>query len=149
MQQLGVVLAGSLNRGSIVTLSGELGAGKSVLARAILHALGYPGRVKSPTYTLMETYMIDAPGGSIRSVAHLDLYRLADAEELHYLGFDDVIASFDLILIEWPEMAKSALQKVDVSISMNIIEEPKDKPWPDNCSPRDVQILSDQYLALS
>ncbi|NND89320.1 MAG: tRNA (adenosine(37)-N6)-threonylcarbamoyltransferase complex ATPase subunit type 1 TsaE [Granulosicoccus sp.] len=103
MHRLGILLADVLPRPSLVTLSGELGAGKSVLARSIIHALGYTGRVKSPTYTLLESYdTVDAKGNSWQ-IAHMDLFRLTDPEELDYLGFDDVIRDHDLVLVEWPD----------------------------------------------
>ena len=104
MQQFGEQLASALPDGALVTLSGELGAGKSVLARSMIHSLGYSGRVKSPTYTLIETYEITRPDEEVLRVAHLDLYRLSDPEELDYLGFDDVLQASKLVLIEWAEL---------------------------------------------
>ena len=104
MQLLGGELARCVPKGSLWTLSGELGAGKSVLVRSVIHALGYEGRVKSPTYTLIEIYDVaDRTDSLINSIAHLDLYRLQDPAELDYLGFDDVIRENDLVMIEWPE----------------------------------------------
>jgi len=96
--------ARSLNAPAIVFLSGELGAGKSTFVRAMLRSLGITGPVKSPTFTLVERYEI---AGNI--IHHLDLYRLTDSEELEYLGFRDLSASSDILLIEWPEMAMDAL----------------------------------------
>jgi len=104
MITLGQQLASRLPPRLLVTLSGELGAGKSVLARAIIEALGVTERIKSPTYTLLETYQVEG-----HRIAHLDLYRLDDPEELQYLGFDDVLAEHNLILIEWPEKAGALL----------------------------------------
>jgi tRNA threonylcarbamoyladenosine biosynthesis protein TsaE len=95
----------------IVTLKGDLGAGKTTLVRAILSVLGYQGRVKSPTYTLVEPYQIGA-----RRIYHFDLYRLADPEELEYLGFDDYLQEKALKLIEWPEKAGKILDKVDLEL---------------------------------
>jgi len=106
MVALGRQLAAVLPPRLLITLSGELGAGKSVLARSLIQALGYKGRIKSPTYALMETYEVPP-----RRVAHLDLYRLDDPEELHYLGFDDVLSERDLILVEWPEKAEALLRR--------------------------------------
>ena len=108
---LGQQLAGTLIKPSVVTLAGEPGAGKSVLARAIIHALGYKGAVKSPTYTLVETYVVDQ-----WRIAHLDLYRLQDSDELQCIGFRDIVADSDLLLIEWPERATAALPDVDLAI---------------------------------
>lgn len=114
MMALGASLASGLSKPAVITLSGDLGAGKSVLARGIIRALGHGGAVKSPTYTLIEQYETDQ-----WRIAHLDLYRLEDGEELHYLGFDDIVANSDLLLIEWPDKAAGLLPKstVDVRIS--------------------------------
>ena len=104
MQEFGRRLSKALPQGALVTLSGELGAGKSVLARSMIHSLGYEGRVKSPTYTLIETYEIEKSADNLLQVAHLDLYRLSDPEELDYLAFDDVLQTSSLVLIEWAEL---------------------------------------------
>lgn len=122
MQLFGRQLAGALTNGTLLTLQGELGAGKSVLARAIIHAAGYVGRVKSPTYTLIETYTIDPPLSGLAQIAHLDLYRLADPDELNYLGFDEVLDSHDLVIIEWAERAGDLLPTADVRILIDYAE---------------------------
>ena len=122
MQVLGHKLLLQMSCGGIITLTGELGAGKSVLARAIIHAAGFKGRVKSPTYTLVESYAIEKPVNAIRRIAHLDLYRLADPEELHYLGFDDVLTDHDLALIEWPERAGSQYFKATLHICIEYLD---------------------------
>jgi tRNA threonylcarbamoyladenosine biosynthesis protein TsaE len=108
---LGRQLAGTLIKPFVVTLAGEPGAGKSVLARAIIHALGCKSAVKSPTYTLVETYVVDH-----WRIAHMDLYRLQDPDELQCIGFRDIVADTDLLLIEWPERAVAALPDVDLAI---------------------------------
>lgn len=89
----------------LVTLSGDLGAGKSVLVRSMLRHLGHAGPVKSPTFTLVETYTLNHG----RSAAHLDLYRLADPEELDYIGFRDLVADNDWLFIEWPDRGRGYL----------------------------------------
>jgi len=122
MQALGKQLSGALSKGSLMTLEGELGAGKSFLARAIIHAAGYAGRVKSPTYTLIETYEINSAVGEIKHIAHLDLYRLADPGELHFLGFDEVLDAHDLVMIEWPERAAELLPQADVRVRIEYAE---------------------------
>jgi tRNA threonylcarbamoyl adenosine modification protein YjeE len=100
--RLGAALARALGEGgAVLYLSGELGAGKTTLARALLQALGYAGHVRSPTYTLVEPYELQG-----RRVFHLDLYRLAAAEELEYLGLRDLDPAQDLILVEWPELTR-------------------------------------------
>ena len=123
MQDLGASLVTQITSGALLTLRGELGAGKSVLARAMIHAAGYEGGVKSPTYTLIESYALTSPRGEIRRIAHLDLYRLADPEELHYLGFDDVLDSHDLVLIEWPEKAGDLMPPASIRINIEYAPE--------------------------
>jgi len=93
----------------LVALSGELGAGKTTLARACLRALGVTGPVKSPTYTLVEPY--DVAGGR---VLHFDLYRLSGGDELEVLGYRDLRAGSWLAIVEWPERAGAALGRPDV-----------------------------------
>ena len=117
MTALGNTIAAGLVKPCVMTLSGELGAGKSVLARSIIRALGHEGAVKSPTYTLVENY--DLPHWR---VAHLDLYRLADPEELHYLGFDDIVANSDLLLIEWPDKGTGLLPKPTLAVTIEYRE---------------------------
>lgn len=100
---LGAAIAAELSRGDVVALFGDLGAGKTTLARGVLRALGHDGAVPSPTFTLMQQY--DLPG---LQVAHFDLYRLGDANELRELGLDDARHA-GVVLIEWPEIAAHEL----------------------------------------
>ncbi|NWH07093.1 MAG: tRNA (adenosine(37)-N6)-threonylcarbamoyltransferase complex ATPase subunit type 1 TsaE [Alphaproteobacteria bacterium] len=102
-RQLGSVLAACLRPLDVIALSGGLGAGKTTLVRAILHALGHAGEVPSPTFTLVQLY--DLPLGG---VAHVDLYRIADEGELQELGLDELLQTH-LCLIEWPERAAASL----------------------------------------
>lgn len=97
----------------VIHLRGELGAGKSTFARAMLRALGVVGRIKSPTYALIEPYEV-----AFGLLLHLDLYRLSDARELEYLGVDQLFDRAKLCLIEWPERAHSALAPADLEISL-------------------------------
>lgn len=111
-EQLGCALATTLPPLAVVHLQGDLGAGKSTLARALLRALGVKGAVRSPTYTLVERYAI--PDGE---AWHLDLYRIGDVGELDFLGLDDAVAT--LWLVEWPERAGTALPNADVKIELS------------------------------
>ena len=97
-------LSSAIDTPCVIFLSGELGAGKTTFARAFIQALGYSGSVKSPTYTLLETYQA---GGL--EIAHFDLYRLEDPEELHALAYRDVIASADVVLVEWADKGGSLI----------------------------------------
>jgi len=118
MIKLGQAMAATLVKPCVITLSGDLGAGKSVLARAIVCALGYNGAVKSPTYTLVETYETDD-----WRIAHLDLYRLDDPEELQYLAFDDIVANNDLVIIEWPDKGRGLLPKATLAVAIEYQEQ--------------------------
>jgi tRNA threonylcarbamoyladenosine biosynthesis protein TsaE len=98
-----------------VTLQGGLGAGKTTLVRGILRGLGHRGRVPSPTYTLIEPYR-----AADRAIFHVDLYRLADPEELEYLGFRELFRGDAIVLVEWPERAGGDLPAPDLQISLDI-----------------------------
>jgi tRNA threonylcarbamoyladenosine biosynthesis protein TsaE len=103
----------------IVGLSGELGVGKTTFVRAMLGALGYRGRVPSPTYTLLEHYGI----GDL-SVVHLDLYRLKEPRELEYLGVRDWLAQpMVWVVVEWPERSAALVSALDLAIRLSIVED--------------------------
>jgi tRNA threonylcarbamoyladenosine biosynthesis protein TsaE len=99
----------------LLYLEGDLGAGKTTTARALLRELGVTGAVRSPTYTLIERY--DTPAGE---VAHLDLYRIADPEELHYLALDELAEKARLWLVEWPGRGQGALPPSDLRLILAI-----------------------------
>jgi tRNA threonylcarbamoyladenosine biosynthesis protein TsaE len=99
----------------VIELRGELGAGKSTFTRGVLRALGVTGHIKSPSYTLLETY--DPPG--VR-VVHLDLYRLNDPDELEHLGLPDYHRPGFLWLVEWPERGAGRLPVPDQRFEFSI-----------------------------
>jgi tRNA threonylcarbamoyladenosine biosynthesis protein TsaE len=102
---------GDCPAGWLIALKGELGAGKSTLARAMLRAFGHQGAVPSPTYTLIEPYSFPR-----FDAYHVDLYRIADPEELDYLGWSDL--SDGLCLVEWPERAPGLEARADLVIEL-------------------------------
>lgn len=110
---LGARLAMTRPAQAVVHLHGDLGAGKSTIARALLRALGVQGAIRSPTYTLVERYPL-ADG----EAWHLDLYRIADPGELEFLGLDS--ADVRLWLVEWPERGVGALPVPDLTIEMSM-----------------------------
>lgn len=109
-------LAGALKAGMVIHLRGDLGAGKTTLVRALLHALGYTGRVKSPTFTLLEQY--DVGGLHLR---HFDLYRFRDETEWETAGFRDEFNGHNLCLVEWPEKALGLIPQADMEIVFEIL----------------------------
>lgn len=113
---LGQRLAAILKPGMVIYLHGDLGAGKTTLVRGMLNALGYAGRVKSPTYTLVEPYHID--GLDLR---HFDLYRLHDEDEWETAGFRDEFDGHNIFIIEWPEKALGFIPQADVEIVFEIL----------------------------
>jgi len=113
MRDLGARLVAACDRGGVITLKGELGTGKTTLVRGALEAEGIGSGVRSPTYTLVEYYPLER-----FAVAHFDLYRLADAEELEYLGYRDYLNLDTLCLIEWPQRAEAYLQAIDLEIEI-------------------------------
>ncbi len=113
-RKLGKALAKSCPKAPfLVTLTGNLGAGKSHLARAFLKKLGVTDAIPSPTYTLCETYPISKK----LTVSHMDLYRLEDPEELELMGFRDMLDGQGL-LIEWPERAGPLLPAPDLDVHL-------------------------------
>jgi tRNA threonylcarbamoyladenosine biosynthesis protein TsaE len=117
---LGRVLAQTQPDRAVVYLQGDLGAGKSTVARAWLRALGVAGAIRSPTYTLVEHYPLSRGLPGSRAL-HLDLYRIGDAGELEFLALDDAGAS--LWLVEWPERGARALPPADLTIELAVAGE--------------------------
>lgn len=116
--RLGACLAVTRPTPAIVFLEGDLGAGKTTLARAMLRGLGVEGPVRSPTYTLVERYPLDRG-----EAVHMDLYRLADPGELDFLGLDDLHAEAGLWLVEWPERGAGALPACDLVVQLAVAGE--------------------------
>jgi tRNA threonylcarbamoyladenosine biosynthesis protein TsaE len=109
----GAALAPGLRGGMIVTLTGELGVGKTTLVRGLLHGLGWIGAVKSPSYTVVEHYLV-----SSLYLYHFDFYRFDNAAEWEDSGFADYFRPDSLCVIEWPERVRDMLPAVDVALSL-------------------------------
>jgi len=114
-QRLGKVLAECRPDSAIIYLRGDLGAGKTTFSRGFVQACGHEGVVKSPTYTLIEPYSLER-----LTVYHLDLYRLADPEELEYLGMDMLSQPHTISLIEWPERGSNHLPAADLILVLEL-----------------------------
>jgi tRNA threonylcarbamoyladenosine biosynthesis protein TsaE len=110
---LGALVARGLQPGLNIYLSGELGAGKTTFVRGLLRELGFEGRVKSPTYALVELYVI-----SRLNLYHFDFYRFRDPEEWHEAGFRDLFSPSNICLVEWPEKARDLLPTADLFLTM-------------------------------
>src|SRR3990172_5646957 len=109
---LGAALARGAAPGTVLYLSGDLGAGKTTLVRGLLRALGYAGRVKSPSYTLLETYVV-----SRLHLYHFDFYRFKDREEWVSSGFREHFNPESLCIVEWPERAAGLLAPPDLHLT--------------------------------
>ena len=108
----------------VIHLEGDLGAGKTTFARAFIQALGHQGRVKSPTYGLLEHYQL----ASVQ-VLHMDLYRIGDPEELAFLGIEDLLDERTVLLVEWPERGGDYLPEADFIFKFGYAGEGRDLNW--------------------
>lgn len=111
---LGAALASVCAQGCVIYLHGYVGSGKSVLCKGFLHALGHIGYIKSPTYTLIESYIL-----THWHVCHFDFYRVISLEELEYMGIRDYFDGHTICLIEWPKKGIGILPKEDISVTIN------------------------------
>lgn len=116
---LGAALARALLPGLAIHLHGDLGAGKTALTRALLHAAGHTGTVKSPTYTLSEPYRIELDGRAV-GVIHFDLYRMSSAEEFLDAGFREDFNGDNICIVEWPEKAEGVLPPPDLNVFLTV-----------------------------
>lgn len=114
-EHLGAKLWQVLPIKSLIFLNGELGAGKTTLVRGVLRAAGYTGAVKSPTFTIVEEYTL-----ATRKILHFDLYRLADPEELEWIGIRDYLAQNSTIFIEWSALGKGFLPEPDLILNLTV-----------------------------
>lgn len=114
---LGAALAAGAKAGRVLYLSGDLGAGKTTLVRGLLRELGWAGRVKSPTYALVELYPF-----SRLNLYHFDFYRFKDREEWVSSGFREHFNPESLCIVEWPEMAEGLLPLPDLHLTLEIAE---------------------------
>ena len=111
MLQIAAEYSKCLKKGSIIFLHGNLGAGKTTFVKGLLRELGYQGNVKSPTYTLVEEYKFP-----IFNIYHFDLYRLADPEELEWIGIRDYFNEDSICFVEWPDKGAGFLPKASADI---------------------------------
>ena len=116
---LGASLARALAPGLTIYLHGDLGAGKTALTRALLHAAGHVGTVKSPTYTLSEPYQVQLDGRAV-GVIHFDLYRMGSAEEFLDAGFREDFNGDNICIVEWPEKADPVLPPPDLNVLLSV-----------------------------
>ena len=114
----GASLAASLRGGELILLEGDFGMGKTTLCQGILKGLGHTGRVRSPTYTLVEPY--SSPRGE---VYHFDFYRIEDPAELDFIGLEEMLDSEAIKLVEWPRHAADRLPAADICLKIRLDRE--------------------------
>ena len=113
---LGAALAPLLHPGLVITLEGDLGAGKTTLVRGLLRALGYGNKVKSPTYTLVEVHVVSG-----LNLYHFDFYRFNEPEEYLDAGLDEYFLGDGVCLVEWPDKAGTYLPRPDLRVCLSVV----------------------------
>ena len=115
LQQVAIELSHLIRPGDVIHLIGDLGAGKTTFCQYFLAANGVTDSVKSPTYTLYETYQHNS-----RHYVHMDLYRLTDPEELFFLGIEDLIDGENILLVEWPDKGQGVLPEANWILAFSL-----------------------------
>jgi len=124
--RIGANFARGLERGTYIALDGALGAGKTCIARGLLNQLGHLGKVKSPTYPILETYQFDT-----FEVCHFDFYRISSPSEIIDAGFDEMFNALNVCIVEWSKNAGDFLRKPDIEVKLT--------PWDNQ---RKVEIIA-------
>jgi len=131
--QCAPIFSSAAIEGGLIFLEGDLGAGKTTFTRGLMRGFGYQGAVKSPTYTLVETYDVfsinEATKKAPLTVCHFDLYRVADPEELEFMGIRDYLEGAHLCLMEWADKGSGFLPNADLVLSITDIADGRQLTW--------------------